>query len=159
MTARSTALLSSFRSSEIGVTWLDDLLADALVSTLQLKLVQRRSEYANPDAGGVAPLRRAFELIEERLGERITIADLCAASGIPRARLSRAFREQTGAPPHRYIVMRRLERARALLATTDLLVGEVAARVGCASGSHLTALLQQQMNLCPRAIRQGSRRF
>jgi AraC family transcriptional regulator len=137
----------------------DDLLAEALVSTLQLKLIQRCSRYADPERGGVAPLRRALDLVEDHLGERITIADLCAASGIPRARLARAFREQTGMPPHRYIVTRRLERACVMLTTTDLLVSEIAARVGFASGSHLTALLQQHMSLCPRAIRQGGRRI
>lgn len=137
----------------------DDLLADALVSTLQLKLIQRHSGYGDPTTGATGSLRQALDLVEDRIGERITIADLCAASGMPRGRLSRAFRDQTGSSPHQYVIKRRLDRACQLLATTDLRVQDIATRLGFASGSHLTALLQQHLNLCPRTIRHRSGRI
>lgn len=136
----------------------DDLLASALVDTLLLRLIQRSSTYGDPAPGPAGPLGPTLDHIEAHLDRALTVADLSAISGIPRARLHRAFRESTGLAPHQYVTQRRLARAAELLAGTDLPVGEVAARVGCASGSHLAALLRVHRDASPRAIRHRAKR-
>ena len=50
---------------------------------------------------------------------RSTVADLASAAGLSPAYFSREFRRSFGEPPHQYLLTRRLERAAALLRTTD----------------------------------------
>lgn len=55
---------------------------------------------------------------------------LAEVSGVSAAHFARAFHEAFGAPPHRYLLTRRIERAKALLRDTDLQVTEIAFQTG-----------------------------
>lgn len=59
-----------------------------------------------------------------------TVSTLCTVSGISEAHFARSFKEAFGVPPHRYLLTRRVERARSLLRDTDLTVTEIAFAVG-----------------------------
>src|SRR5215216_6541773 len=75
----------------------------------------------------VPPLRhllRAKDLADARYFEPLGVDDLARAAGLSRAHFSREFRRAFGKSPHAYLLTRRLERAAALLRTTD---GSVAA--------------------------------
>src|ERR1700704_2522707 len=60
-------------------------------------------------------LSRVQELIESRLDADLTLQELAAAVGYSRSHFLRAFRATTGVTPHRYLLNRRIERARRLL--------------------------------------------
>jgi AraC-like DNA-binding protein len=64
-------------------------------------------------------LLRAKDLADGRYFEPLGVDDLAAAAGLSRAHFSREFRCAFGGPPHSYLLTRRLERAAALLRTTD----------------------------------------
>ena len=51
-------------------------------------------------------------------------------SGVSEAHFARSFKAAFGAPPHRYLLSRRIERAKALLRDTDESVTEIAFRTG-----------------------------
>ncbi|MBY0421945.1 MAG: helix-turn-helix transcriptional regulator, partial [Parvularculaceae bacterium] len=55
---------------------------------------------------------------------------LAAVSGVSAAHFARSFKEAFGAPPHRYLLTRRIERAKALLRDTDRPIIEVALETG-----------------------------
>jgi transcriptional regulator GlxA family with amidase domain len=55
---------------------------------------------------------------------------LAKVSGVSEAHFARSFKEAFGAPPHRYLLSRRIERATALLRDTDLPITEIALRTG-----------------------------
>ena len=64
-------------------------------------------------------LLRARDLADARYFEPLGVDDLARAAGLSRAHFSREFRRAFGESPHAYLLTRRLERAAALLRTTD----------------------------------------
>jgi AraC-like DNA-binding protein len=85
-------------------------------------------------------LLRAKDLADARYAEPLTVADLASAAGLSPAYFSREFRRTFGESPHQYLLTRRLERAAALLRTTDRPVTEICFAVGLASlGSFITS--------------------
>lgn len=62
--------------------------------------------------------------------EQWPISRLASVSGVSEAHFARSFREAFGVPPHRYLLTRRIERAKALLRDTDLSITEVAFQTG-----------------------------
>ena len=66
---------------------------------------------------------------------------------------ARAFRATVGLPPHRYQMLRRLERAKVLLRETDRPVTDVTLEVGFSDPSYLARLLKRETGLTPMAYR------
>ena len=58
---------------------------------------------------------------------------LAAVSGVSEAHFARSFKQAFGLPPHRYLLTRRIERAKALLRDTDLPIIEIAFQTGWSS--------------------------
>jgi AraC-like DNA-binding protein len=58
------------------------------------------------------------------------VSRLAAVSGVSEAHFARCFHEAFGVPPHRYLLTRRIERAKALLRDTELSITEIAFRTG-----------------------------
>jgi AraC-like DNA-binding protein len=75
-------------------------------------------------------LLRAKDRIDAASHEPWTIRRLAGVSGVSEAHFARAFRDAFGIPPHRYLLTRRIERAKALLRDTDLPITEVAFQCG-----------------------------
>ena len=65
--------------------------------------------------------------------EEWPVERLAGVSGVSPAHFARSFRDAFGAPPHRYLLTRRIERATALLRDTDLSITEIAFRTGWSS--------------------------
>src|SRR3954466_1314536 len=58
------------------------------------------------------------------------VGRLARVSGVSQAHFARSFRDAFGVPPHRYLLTRRIERAKALLRDTDLPITEIAFQTG-----------------------------
>src|SRR5213083_3646312 len=85
-------------------------------------------------------LLRAKDLADARYFESLEVEDLASAAGLSRAHFSREFRGAFGESPHAYLLTRRLERAAALLRTTDRSVADICFAVGLRSvGSFTTS--------------------
>jgi AraC family transcriptional regulator len=63
------------------------------------------------------------------------------------------FKHATGVAPHQYVIRRRVERAKQLLAATDLPIADIALAVGCANQSHFSALFHRVTGRTPQAYR------
>jgi AraC family transcriptional regulator len=98
-------------------------------------------------------VRRAIEFIDENLHRQITLAALAKVVALSPGHFAHAFREATGIAPHRYVVGRRVERAKALLRQSDLPITEIADRIGCSSHSHFSVLFHRVTGLTPRQFR------
>lgn len=104
----------------------------------------------------VSPARhllRAKDLADGRYAEPLTVDDLAAAAGLSRAHFSREFRRAFGESPHAYLLTRRLERAAALLRTTDHTVAEVCFAVGLQSVGSFTTSFTRAFGRSPTAYR------
>jgi transcriptional regulator GlxA family with amidase domain len=100
-------------------------------------------------------LLRARDLADARYPEPLTVDDLARAAGLSRAHFSREFRREFGESPHAYLLTRRLERAAALLRTTDRSVAEVCFSVGLLSVGSFTSSFTRMYGASPNAYREA----
>ena len=98
-------------------------------------------------------LLRARDLADARYFEPLGVNDLAAAAGLSRAHFSREFRRAFGESPHAYLLTRRLERAAALLRTTDHSVADICLSVGLQSIGSFTTSFGRAYGRSPTAYR------
>src|SRR6266536_5989052 len=98
-------------------------------------------------------LLRARDLADARYFESLRVDDLARAAGLSRAHFSVEFRRAFGESPHAYLLTRRLERAAALLRTTDHSVADICMSVGLLSVGSFTTSFSRTFGLSPTAYR------
>ena len=98
-------------------------------------------------------LLTAKDLADARYFEPLDVGDLAGAAGLSRAHFSREFRRAFGEYPHAYLLTRRLERAAALLRTTDRSVADICFSVGLQSVGSFTSSFSRTYGLSPAAYR------
>jgi AraC-like DNA-binding protein len=98
-------------------------------------------------------LVRAKDLADARYFEPLGVDDLARAAGLSRAHFSREFRRAFGESPHGYLLTRRLERAAAMLRTTDRSVADICFSVGLGSVGSFTTSFTRTYGKSPTAYR------
>jgi len=98
-------------------------------------------------------LLRGRDLADARFAEPITVAEMARAAGLSPAHFSREFNRTFGETPHRYLLTRRLERAAALLRTTDRRVADVCFLVGLGSVGSFTTSFRRMFAMTPTQYR------
>jgi transcriptional regulator GlxA family with amidase domain len=98
-------------------------------------------------------LLRAKDLADARYAEPLGVDDLARAAGLSRAHFSREFRRAFGESPHAYLLTRRLERAAALLRTTDRSVADICVSVGLQSVGSFTTSFTGTYGMSPTTYR------
>lgn len=98
-------------------------------------------------------LLRAKDLADLRYAEPLGVEDLARAAGLSKAHFSREFRAAFGTSPHAYLLTRRLERAAALLRTTDRTVAQICLDVGLTSVGSFTTSFTRMFGMPPTAYR------
>jgi AraC-like DNA-binding protein len=98
-------------------------------------------------------LLRAKDLADARYTQPIGVEDMAAAAGLSRAHFSREFKRAFGESPRAYLLTRRLERAAALLRTTDRSVAEVCLSVGLNGIGSFTSSFKRNFGLTPTEYR------
>jgi AraC-like DNA-binding protein len=98
-------------------------------------------------------LLRAKDLADIRYFEALSVADMARVAGLSRAHFSREFKRVFGEAPHQYLLTRRLERAAALLRTTDWPVARICFAVGLESVGSFTTSFQRVFGRSPTAYR------
>jgi AraC-like DNA-binding protein len=98
-------------------------------------------------------LLRAKDVADARYFEPLDVNALARAAGLSRAHFSREFRRAFGEPPHAYLLTRRLERAAALLRSTDRSVADICFSVGLQSVGSFTTSFTRTYGVSPTAYR------
>ncbi len=101
-------------------------------------------------------LRRVVEYINDRLEMDISLPELAALVGLNADYFARAFKQTTGVSPHRYVVLKRIDRACALLGDARISIAEISARSGFASQSAFTTAFGRIRGITPSAYRRLS---
>jgi AraC-like DNA-binding protein len=99
------------------------------------------------------PLAAVDAHIDQHAAHPLQVSDLARLAGLSAARFHVRFLSETGQTPMDYVRQRRLNLARQLLQSSNLAIGEIAARVGYSSQSAFTAALSRQFGLSARALR------
>jgi AraC-like DNA-binding protein len=98
-------------------------------------------------------LLRAKDLADARYADALDVDEMAAAAGLSRAHFSREFRRAFGETPHAYLLTRRLERAAALLRTTDRSIADICFSVGLSSVGSFTTSFTRMFEKSPAAYR------
>jgi len=160
-TALQDPLVSQIASTivdEIDHGFLDHILADSLNTVLAVQIVRH---YVDPSAITVARpnglsrerLQRVRDYIEAHLDNRLTLTDLAAVACLSPYHFSRSFKQAVGAGPRRYVVQRRLERAKTLMRSTNRSLALIAQEAGFADQSHLTSIFRRETGVTPGQYR------
>lgn len=91
--------------------------------------------------------------IEESLGREIGLFELALLARLSVTHFSHAFKLHYGISPYRYVLQRRIERAKLLLRTTDATVAAIATSVGFASQSSFGSAFARATGCTPSAYR------
>ncbi|MGV7214981.1 helix-turn-helix transcriptional regulator [Bradyrhizobium sp. UFLA05-112] len=102
--------------------------------------------------GGIPParLRRITDFVETHLDRPLGIEDLAGVAELSPYYFARMFKRATGETPHGFVLRRRIERAKQLLATVDIPLAEVALACGFSSQSHFTQRFRALSGMTPR---------
>jgi AraC family transcriptional regulator len=139
------------------------LAAESLANLLAVHLLRHLSapRWLERGRDGVLPrgrLRAVVEYIEEHLDGGPTLAQLAAVVRLNPYHFARQFKAATGLPPHQYVILRRVERAKQLLqAGTDLSLAEVALRAGFSDQSQFSHHFKRLVGVTPRRFQAPSR--
>lgn len=120
-----------------------------------LEIVSRGS--SSYEAVSDPVVRRAMQVLVERVATLSSVEEWAAAAGVSRRVLERRFQAALGRSPHAMIRHERVERAKHLLSTTDLPVSIIAERCGFQSNERLTVNFRETVGIPPVAYRRGSR--
>lgn len=133
-------------------------LAAVLAAHVVLNYATAKGAIAAP-CGGLAPhkLRCVRKHVREHLGEMIRVDQLAEAVHLSPFHFARMFKRSTGQSPHLYVLLQRIERARELLAGTDMALIDVAAEVGFRTQGHFTSVFHRYAGRTPRTFRLQAR--
>jgi AraC family transcriptional regulator len=140
--------------NQIGLSVLSEMMCPTaagrmLVETSSLLLAARLA-HSHFETGLIRPpipsghrlddgrLRRVLAYIEEHLADDIAVADIANVACLSIFHFTRAFAATIGAPPHRYVSRRRLESAKAMIATGRASLSEIALHCQFSSQSSFT---------------------
>ena len=135
----------------------DVLLREQTLAELVVALVERGAVDGCKSLAQDAPVQRARERLAEALDQPLPLDQLAHDIGINKYVLIRRFRAQTGSTPHRYRMLLRIERARALIAHGMEMV-EVASALGFADQAHLSRAFKEVVGIAPGVYARGVRR-
>ena len=133
-----------------------DYMLDALLAHLSDRFGSSVDHAAH---GGLAPWqeRRAKDLLEHAVENDLPLSRLAADCGISASHFVRAFHASTGTTPHRWLLERRVDRAKVLLRESDLPLAEVAVSCGFADQSHFTNTFSRIARTTPMTWRRMGR--
>jgi transcriptional regulator GlxA family with amidase domain len=98
-------------------------------------------------------LLRAKDRMDAASDEAWPVKRLAQISGVSQAHFARAFKTAFGLPPHRYLLTRRLERAKALLRDTDAQIIDVAFQTGWQSLGTFGRTFRDALGASPSELR------
>ena len=135
----------------------DRTYAEMLGMALAIRLVESDGQKQIETAGPSATLtsrqqRRLAEFIEDHIDQSLSLADLAAVAGLSVSHLKPLFRATFGMPVHKYVLTRRVERARLLLLAANMPIAQVALESGFAHQSHMAHWMRRILGLTPGMI-------
>ena len=139
----------------------DDLYVDAVMLALFAHVAKTYGGAGQglPSVGLLPPwqVRRIAEWVDAHLQDSIRTADLAALLDLSPSHFSRSFGKSVGMPPHRWVLLRRIERTKHLLKETSAPLSDVADCCGFVDQSHLTNVFSRLEGVTPARWRRNAK--
>lgn len=114
-------------------------------------------DHHNPEADILRPamMDRLDRYLDSNLERKIATEDMASLTGLSMFYFSRKFKLTTGLSPYEYVLVRRVQRARSLLLSSDHSIAEIALETGFSSQSHFTTVFKQVLGQTPGKFRES----
>jgi AraC family transcriptional regulator len=134
------------------------IYGEALANALAVYLVKRYAVRRITPAfykGGLSPyrLKLVLDYIADRLESDISLSDLATIAGMSPHYFSELFKQSTGRPPHSYVLLQKIERAKQLLRDPKRSIIEAGLDVGFQNPSHFARMFRKLEGTTPSRFR------
>jgi AraC family transcriptional regulator len=137
---------------------LDRILADALNTALAVQITRH---FVDPSAIALTPsnglsrerLQRVYDYVEAHLDDDLSLTMLADIACLSTYHFSRSFKRTVGVGPQRYVMQRRLERAKTLLRRTHEPLALIALEAGFSDQSQFTTIFHREIGITPGRFR------
>jgi AraC family transcriptional regulator len=134
----------------------DKILIESLGTAMFIRIAQRFvGRLQLPTGKGLSPqrLQRVRDYVEAHLDDDLSLTVLADIACLSPYHFSRSFKQATGVGPQRYVIQRRLERAKSLLRRTHQPLAWIAQQAGFADQSHLIQIFRREIGVTPGRFR------
>ena len=156
----SSCMRNILREMEQKATGYEDV-CQAFLEILIIRLM-RSTSLAVPSEPQTVPGNRQCTAVRRYIDlhfkESLTLEQLAEESHMNKFYLSHAFKQQYGISPISYLIQRRLNESKYLLAETDLSVSQIAQLLGFSSSSYFSQLFRKAESISPREYRQAAQK-
>jgi AraC-like DNA-binding protein len=136
---------------------------DVLLMLLLNRLDRCASNLSDPKPkpcyakGGLANwrLKRALQMLESNHSRAPSLSEISYSIGLTPASFSRAFKQSTGLPPHRYLLVHRVNRAKEMMKDHNRMLTQISLDCGFSCSSQFTAVFKRFVGKSPRAYRRS----
>lgn len=140
---------------------MDYLIKDALTKEALSALLMQLQLAMSPEGSSVTTqhsprIQRILAYIEENYHKDITLQDIADTFCLHKAHLARVFKEEMGMSLGAHVINVRIARAKQLLRSTELRVGEVQYMVGFNNPQNFYALFKKNTGVSPAEYRSSS---
>jgi AraC family transcriptional regulator len=143
-------------AQEIGGDFADRILIESLGTALCIRIARRFVGHLPlPTRHGLSleRLQRVRDYVEAHLDEDLSLTALADIACLSPYHFSRSFKEAAGVGPQRYVIQRRVERAKRLMRQTHQPLALIALEAGFADQSHFTIAFRREIGVTPGAFR------
>jgi len=149
------ALLRAVCGAEIAA----GLYVDQLAQTIAVQLLRGHCSGIGTRAPAASKppskFSRVVDYVDAAMEGDLTLDAMAEVAGMNPFYFARAFRNRFGETPHRFVLRRRIERAKRLLTETETPLVEIALCCGFASQSHFASVFHRHVGVTPGRYRNG----
>ncbi|MEM7728382.1 MAG: helix-turn-helix transcriptional regulator [Pseudomonadota bacterium] len=153
--ATARLLLDALQQRQTGYEVLYEAHSRIFLVKLLDRYGERAADHAFNSDFSAAQYKRVLDCVADRFGDRLTVEDLAAASGLSTAAFSREFKRVVGETPYRFLTAYRIERAQDGLADVDRPMIDIALSCGFSDQAHFSRTFKSVTGETPSAYRKS----
>ncbi len=134
---------------------------DSLASAVTARLLHRESSIPDPRGPrqrlSKRQMRIVSEYVESHFGEGVSVEQLARIASMSVSNFKVLFKQSTGIAVHQYVIRRRVEHARGLIARGGMAMSQIALDSGFSHQSHMARCMRKVLGMAPSALLRNAR--